>query len=466
MIRTQNLHILVSIAALLISVGLVWLMPMSDLGYSVLMCANFVWILFVTWQAGKLSPYFFFITTFTMLFIGGRFWAEIFAPNALEFDLRRGNFFNETRIDDALWCQSLTYILLFLHVATIAYISFVQRDDEEQIICYERKEHMKVDTLLAVAFCILAPFTLKDIYDKFITAFSGDGYLSLYLEQTENVSAGSGLIASMLYVFLGIALVYGNKRMKLAFLILMFAKAFVFILIGQRAKFGALLLFFLWYYLRGRKVNIAKVAVLGGASLLVLLWITSLSIREVTNDDVMSPFESLGRFFYAQGVSITTFAASQEIESYPILPYFVSFIPGAASVATLISSVPSHDAAFANYLAYSLNEGIYNAGHGIGWTLLSDLYLYSGRNYMVFILLAGIFGYVCARMENRSKTNPLVAVLVFAVFLNLTFLPRAGLYTVIPLMVWVWAVYLIINTTSNMFRDVQNFTNDNNTEKP
>ena len=84
----------------------------------------------------------------------------------------------------------------------------------------------------------------------------------------------------------------------------------------------------------------------------------------------------------------------------------------------------------------------------MGWTLLSDLYLYSDRTYAGFALLSALFGYICAYVEDKSRTSPLAATIVFAVFLNLAFLPRSGLYTIIPLIVWIVLVhYLFIECT-------------------
>lgn len=458
--RSIPIYTLISLFTLVVSITFIWLVPMSNLEYASLMCANFLMVLYFTWKTDRMSPFFFFLATFTFLFIGGRFWAELILPH--HFSMRRGNFFDETKIADPLWFQSLTYILVFLYSATIAYINYPRKNKDKPTICYKRQERLSIDRFLMVVFWLLAPFVLYDVGSRLLVALT-EGYLSLYAMQTENVAAGSGLVASMLYVFFGIAFVYGNHRTKKAFMLLMFAKAFVFILIGQRAKFGSLLLFFMWYYFRDKKVNVLKMALMVGVSLFLLIWLASISLRYGAGIDLTAPFQVLARFFYSQGVSLTTFTCSQKIDSYPALPYFVSFIPGMASIVSMFSAIPPQDASFAHYLAYSLDEGLYNSGHGLGWTLLSDIYLYSGRTYILFALLSALFGSICARVEDKSKTSRFAAVVVFTVFLNLTFLPRAGLYTIIPLIVWTGLVYAFMNTTSRVFREAQQFA-ENNTE--
>ena len=378
--------------------------------------------------------------------------AELVMPD--EFMLRRGNFFNEHYIKDALWKQSLTYILLFIHLSTSGYLLYPRKHKGQPYLTIERTTPMTIDLVLLLVFCILAPHTLYDIFNRLSTASSGEGYLSLYQAQTEKVSAGSGLVASMLYVFLGIALVYGKRSTKILYLILTFIKAFVFILIGQRAKFGSMLLFLLWYFLRNKKVNIFKIGIFAGIAIVVLAVLASLSIRQMGLGDKFSPLTSMCEFFYQQGVSLTTFTSSQEIQSYPILPYFVSFIPGIASLVSLVMPLSGEEASFSYYLACSLSPELFASGHGLGWTLLSDLYLYSGRTYTGFIILSVLFGAGCSLIEDRSRTSALASVIVTSVLMNFTFLPRAGLYTIIPLIVWILAVYFILMFLLKDFREV------------
>jgi hypothetical protein len=45
-------------------------------------------------------------------------------------------------------------------------------------------------------------------------------------------------------------------------------------------------------------------------------------------------------------------------------------------------------------------------------------------------------------------------VIVASVLMNFTFLPRAGLYTIIPLIVWILAVYFILMFLLKDFREV------------
>ncbi len=448
---------------LILSILLLWLVPLNNYGHALLMCGNFIWILHITWKTERMTPYFFFLATFTILFIGGRFWTELLIPNT--YSMRRGNFFDETLINRALWCRSLTYILVFLYYSTLTYINYPREYKNKPILCYERKKHLSIDWILIGVLCIIAPFVLYDVGCKLLMVFtSEDGYLSLYKAQTQHITPGSGIVSSLLYVFFGIAMLYGNDRIKKLFMLLMFAKSFAFILIGQRAKFGAFMLFFLWFYMRKRKASALGMGVLAVASFFILVFITTFSAREATGACSSVPFAGLGRFLYAQGVSLTTFTFSQQIESYPTLPYFVSFFPGVASLVSLITPLPPQEASFAAYLAYTLNETKYLEGHGLGWTFLSDLYLYSGRTFEFFAFFSVLFGFICAYVEDKSKTNPFAAVVVYTTFLNLTFLPRAGMYTILPLLVWLGCIYVGIDKLSYAFQEAQTFEANKQTQ--
>ena len=444
--RSRVTYVLISLYTLCASLMLIWELPMSNWWYSILMCANFSWILYAIWKTERFSPFFLFLSTFIFLFIGGRFWATLLSYP--ETELQRGNFFSREPIPEPIWLDSLTFILLLLYTASIAYILYPRKNRDKPIITSYAEDNFLVNTTLQIVWCMLAPFIIYDIAHKFAVAiFSGGGYLSLYANQMENVVPGSGFVASMLYVFFGLAITLGNKRSQRLYLILVFLKALVFILIGQRGKFGAMMLFFIWYYYKDKKIRITRLAVFAIVGIILLAAILALSSREHTGYEPSGPLTMLTEFLFSQGVSLTTFTFSQQIETYPTLPYFVSFIPGAASFySLLIGDLPAYESSFANFLAYNLNPETYEQGHGLGWTLLSDFYLYGERSFIGFTILSILFGWVCAWLEDAGRTSVLAACVVFTTFLNFTFLPRAGLYTIIPLIVWLLIIYYIFTS--------------------
>ena len=441
MTKSNSIYIFLSPLLLAISIFVVWFLPMNNWWCAVLMCANFSWILFITWKSEGLTPFFLFLATFIFLFIGGRFWAVLMGHEP--YELTRGNFFKMEQIEPRVWLTSLTYILLFLYTATLAYIALPKKNRDKSILSGNLFTNQHLDIGLTIVWCLIAPFILYDVLHKFYVAMvQGAGYLSLYADQMKDVVPGSGFIASMLYVFFGIAMVFGSERTRKLFLLLVFFKALVFILIGQRGKFGCVLLFFIWYYYRNRKINIVRLGTFALVSIVIIAILVAMSSRDA-NSTLAKPHAMLDEFLFSQGVSISTFTFSQTIDNYPLVPYLVSFIPGYASFYSFFNALPAYEAGFANYLAYSLNYELYESGHGLGWTLLSDLYLYSGRTYIGFIVLSILFGLVCAKVEDASKTSALAATIIYTIFLNFTFLPRAGLYTIIPLIVWTVIMYYI-----------------------
>ncbi len=444
MIQLKNIYFALSPIFFAISLFIVWFTPMTYWWCSVLMCANFLWILFIAWKAEGLTPFFLFLATFVFLFIGGRFWTVLFGHDPHE--LIRGNFFNWDDIPWDVWLRSMTYILLLLYGATLAYIIYPRKNRHLPILSGDQYNNPNIDFALTIIWCLIAPFIIYDVSHKFAVAvINGAGYLSLYANQMKDVIPGSGFISSMLYVFFGIAMTLGGKKIRRLFMLLIFFKALVFIVIGQRGKFGCMILFFIWYYYRNKKINLSRLIAFGVVGLILIGLLVGLSGRGVT-DSITKPITLLDKFLFSQGVSISTFTLSQSIDSYPLVPYFVSFIPGFASFYSLFDSLPAYEAGFANYLAYTVNIEMYESGHGLGWTLLSDFYLYSGKTLIGFTLLSILFGLICAKLEDDSKTSPLAATIVYALFFNFTFLPRAGLYTIIPLIVWILIMYYLFTT--------------------
>ncbi|MCM1035564.1 MAG: O-antigen polysaccharide polymerase Wzy family protein [Paludibacter sp.] len=442
MVHRKYGYIAVSVLLLAVSLLILHFEPLTDWGYSLLMCINFVWVLLSVWKTAGLSPFFLFMCCFTFLFIGGRFWAELFLPN--DFELRRGNFFDESHISDSIWIPALSYIVIFLQIATITYIHIrhFQSAKPMRVCNTNQPKYSTVNIVLLLIGCLLTPLVLHDIISQLTIAIEEGDYLSLYMGQTEDISAGSGIISSLLYVFFGIAFVYGNRYVRLLFFCLVFVKSLAFLIIGQRSKFGMLLLFIFWYYCKDKNIKLKHIGVFALFALFILIWLPSLSIRAISMGDNDSPLHMLLQFFYSQGVSLTTFTYSLQVSDYPTLAYFVTFLPGVATIASLFAPLPAVKTSFANHLAYTLDATLFEEGMGLGWTAVSDLYVHAGRISILFILLTILFALCCAKIENKSESSTFASTIIFVVFLNFTYLPRSGFYTIIPLIVYTYIIYM------------------------
>lgn len=81
---------------------------------------------------------------------------------------------------------------------------------------------------------------------------------------------------------------------------------------------------------------------------------------------------------------------------------------------------------------------------------MSDLYLFSGRTYLGFALLALLSGIVIGWLEIKSLTNNLCKVVLFAIFLRLMILPRTGLNYIIPLIAYILVLFGIFKQIYNL----------------
>ena len=109
------------IAILLLIVGLTTLphIPLIPRWYALFMVFHFICVLSLIWNHRQLTPFFLFMCTFTMLFIGGRFWVTLVDP---DFDrLMRGNFYCSLGFTLDEWIITLRFILIFLYAATVSY---------------------------------------------------------------------------------------------------------------------------------------------------------------------------------------------------------------------------------------------------------------------------------------------------------------------------------------------------------
>ena len=129
------------------------------------------------------------------------------------------------------------------------------------------------------------------------------------------------------------------------------------------------------------------------------------------------------------------------VDSYPFIAYVQTFIPGATFFWGLLgNSLAPQDIMFSYRMCYELNPSLFVNGSGLGWTILSDLYVFSFGNIILFIALSLGVGCLFGMLENFSEKYKLYSYITFYVFMKCMLLPRgAGL---IPELVY-GLVYLL-----------------------
>lgn len=426
---------------------------LSEYQQSLVMCANFLFVLWQVWRIGKLSPFFLFMSTFCFLFIGGHFWGCLINP---DLPLRVGSFMDPTPSTESEWMNTLAYVILFLYASLIGYCTYRSKHDfktdNSVYVADNTGRFMTINRVLSVIFWPLALFVLYDGYKKLMLIMSS-GYSAIYLSQAESYSSNSFLFVLTMFFF-AMAMTFGNKKNRMLYISMMLTNGIIGILGGGRGAFGAFLLFALWLSSTRWKINFKKLFIGGGIALFLLLFMSQMSKR---SQDSGTEYDSItdmaGLFIYSQGESLATFEKSREY-TYPAIAYVQSFIPGSSLIyAKLINpNLKNYESSFSLYLSQRMNAKRFLEGDGGGWTLISDLYLFSGRTWLGYIILSFLFGFLMAMLECKSKKDMLYRVVMFSIFLRLLTLPRTGLNYICPLIIYVMIYYYIFSHLYNLQR--------------
>ncbi len=448
MIKNSKGRTILYIFLLLVNLLLIQVYNLNDRDYVYLMCSNFIFILWKIWQINKLTPFMLFMTTFIILFIGGHFWGVLFNP---DLPLRIGSFFDPVPSSDSVWKETMTYLFLYLYFSLIGYqYSYVKLENNSlnrNLLYQSNIPNKRFNRFLTLIFVPLVILKLWNSYKRLLMVISG-GYLELYAAQTEGYST-SGMLHVIEWFFFGMAMTYGEKQNKILYVSLFFLGAILDIIGGSRGTFGCILLFTIWFLTLKYHIKFRDIFLGCTISLILLFSISMFSVRDKDNGTSVNNFRDVvALIFYAQGESLSTFESSRSIKHYPILPYFQSFIPASSFFYYHIfpggKKLQSNETSFSLYLSSQLNSKQFELGRGTGWSFLGDLYLFSGRTYMGFILLSFLSAYVLGRLEIKSLTNNLCKVILFAIILRLLILPRAGLNYIMPLVIYVLIYYYFI----------------------
>lgn len=425
----------------------VFVNQVSDLKFSVVYVLIQSASIFLVWHVSgkKLGVYLMFLLTFS-LFIGGRFFAYLLNPS-LKLDIFAPTFFFDYFVSIERKQEIFSFVIFFIVFSTVGYSIFRRKEKIKPYFNITMKED--------VAKCItktgnfLFPFFaigfLYSSYIKLMTAMSGGGYLSLYLNQSDNYEAGGSFIPNLMLFFFAFAFVYGNKALKIKYLILYLSNSVLTLMIGSRGGIGALFLFIIWLYSLKHKIKLLNLFFAILVALIALFFLFSFSVR--ANEEGYSLFDintllySISYFAYTNGISLMVFDASRLIDSYPFIAYVQTFIPGATFFWGLLgNSLAPQDIMFSYRMCYELNPSLFVNGSGLGWTILSDLYVFSFGNIILFIALSLGVGCLFGMLENFSEKYKLYSYITFYVFMKCMLLPRgAGL---IPELVY-GLVYLL-----------------------
>lgn len=415
--------------------------------YSSIFCLYYLLTLYTIWVSGnkQIQPYLLFYLTFG-LFIGGRFWANLMG---YEGDIWKPTYFYSYGISQEHKINLLRQVIGFMCCSSIGYVlskKYIAINKLKIDISFSSKTIHQINVTLKYFYVFFAIYVLWTYSAKLILALEA-GYLSLYIgKQTSEHATGASLIDALLNVSVGLAMGYGDSKNRCNYLFLLIMISLFMVVIGSRASLGVTLLLLLWIYAQYHKISLIKLFLSCIGCMCALLLVFSFSIRQsAAGSQFSNLWDLILIFLYDQGISLMVFDASQLIDSYPILAYYTRFFPGVGGIAGLFAGEAFYpqELSFGGYMCYVLNPSLYLAGQGLGWTLLSDIYLFSFRLLPVFFLLSICWGYLIGKLEYWAEHSRFFKSYIYISIVGLLMVPRASIAGIFPYIFYLLA-YLFV----------------------
>lgn len=424
----------------------------NDLMFSYIFIATYCISAITIWNVSgkRLNVFFLFYLTFG-LFIGGCFWAHLFDRSLALFE---PTFFFDYKLSYKWKLELMDYIISFMIFSVIGY--YISKKYSLKVVFTPNIDGVTrecIDKKLMIIFPFMLCLILYSSIQFVLEGLSG-GYLSHFVENVNNEYAGSGLskwLSVFSSILLGLAVTFGKRKTKVLYLGLFGVQALANLFVGSRSSFGVFILFLVWLYSQQYKINILKLFFFIVLGMLLLLWLFSFSIRQATTGQIdISLKNTILAFIYSQGGSLMVFDASRIIQDYPLLPYFQTFLPGVSFVYNLLSGTTLHayDISFSNYMCYNLNPKMFFNGGGLGWSILSDLYLFSFKFFGGYLILTFLFGYFIGILETWSTKNDFYKYLLVSLATSFLLLPRGGFYSIFPMLLYIFVFWIFFSKHS------------------
>lgn len=448
MIKIKHILPIISTISVVIALIITPIYILNDFTTSIIILIQYILIFFSLWYIAncRLEPLILFYSTFG-LFILGRFVACALGYN---LNLWEPTFYFDYFITTSRKIDIIRFVLSFIGALNIGY--YISRRYCLKSTPQVRINVQLLNNILNKVFWILI---VSSIFSNIIIFFNviQNGYLSLYVGNQTSEYTGGNIIGSLSYILFGLAYGYGDKIAQKKYLILFCINALFAIIMGSRSAFGGLLLVLLWMYSQNHKISFIKILFLAISLLIVLLIIFSFSIRAVNAGNTNVTMEILLAFVYDQGISLMVFDASTLVTEYPTIPYFQAFIPGTSFFYRMLSGATIYpwDISFPSYMCNFLNPTYFEKGWGLGWTAMSDFYIFSGRHISLFFILSAFFSYIIGRLELDSRKSRFIKSLIYTIIFPLLLYPRSGLNTIIPLSIYYLIITLLLSTISHFF---------------
>lgn len=450
-VRRAANYVAIELLLGIVAIIVVSLLPDANYAFSVTFCVYYIATLLSVWRSvgNKVTPFFLFLLT-VGLFYGGTFIGKLMHGIDEMFAI---DFFVTYTCTHEEKKELTIFLISFITAISCGYLknyadkSFLQCTASSKS---STKDYTKLTSLISGAFWILAPVLILDVLWNYISV-SQNGYVSLYKDLQNGVYSSDlvGWAKTLFMIFLGLAFGFCSKKIQIHYLTVYVVRSLVIMAMGARGALGTMMLFLFWIYSLYRNISLKELFLYCLIAIAVLILGLSLSVRAQDNDIAMGGgiWNKLSSFISGQGISLMVFEVSRSIEDYPTLAYLQTLIPGVSTIYSLFSGVPvlSYENNMSNYMCHTLNSALYEEGFGMGWSLMSDLYLFGGRRYVVFVILSWLFGFGLSKIELKAFSNPWVKSLLITIVMPLLILPRSSLNSFSTVIIYTLFVYLFLH---------------------
>ncbi|MEG0873599.1 MAG: O-antigen polysaccharide polymerase Wzy [Clostridia bacterium] len=289
------------------------------------------------------------------------------------------------------------------------------------------------------------------IIKALITAMQGD-FLSLYAEsQNENYNSSlSSFLTPLSLIWLGIVCIMKDKKVQKTYMVLLFVYYFLGLLVGYRGGFICFMLFWVWYVndYGAKRIDVKKAFKVAIYFSMFIVFMNTIYIS-MTFRDISAGgsgfLNSILGLIYSQGITLMVFNESLYVSDYPVQQYFQNFLPGVSFLYNnFVEAIPYYKTSWNAYLSYSLNPEMYAMGYGVGWSLFSDIYLYSFGVIFLFSGLTVFFSYFLNFIQYNINKSIFFKYIAIVISLNIFFLPRGNLSSIFPLILYALVFLFII----------------------
>ncbi|EMX8645407.1 O-antigen polysaccharide polymerase Wzy [Providencia stuartii] len=394
-------------------------------------------ILFDALKSKTISPYLLFQIPFG-LFIIGRIigWAldDNLNPNII-------NYFYNVNLTDKQLVFYLLLSMLFYNSCSLGYEISIHRKIKPLPITLPTLNSSVIKGFILIAVTVFVPLIIVEI-TKTIKLVLEQGYSAMYLDKKENVGNVFSMGMNILCICLGLTMLDNNyKKLTFILMVILFTICLTLLFMGSRGPIMTYILLYFWVYKRHK--NIMKISIYG-LSILLIVQLLNSYVRTVGNYDNL-----IAKFIYDQGTTFIILPFIEYINEWPTVGLLQNFIPGISRFTSLFYDYPTYEANLANFMGYHLNPELHNLGNGLGWTVIADAYIYSGKFTPLFSLYSIVFGFIVGLFSISAKNNKFSLALITTLTLQLSFLYRSGLFAIIPLMIYFLIIYFLLSLISH-----------------